>query len=101
MAARMDEQQNTAKENRFSTWEEYARFKEELAKPGSPVAQFEAAVDAIVQGDIDTLAGLLRENPDLIRMRSPRSHQATLLHYVGANGVEQYRQQTPPNAVAV
>jgi hypothetical protein len=28
-------------------------------------------------------------------------HGATLLHYVAANGVEQYRQKTPPNAVEV
>jgi hypothetical protein len=97
----MDAQQNTAKEERFETWEQYAQFKEELAKPGSPVAQFEAAVDAIVQGDIDTLAGLLRANPDLIKMRSLRDHHAALIHYVGANGVEQYRQRSPANAVAV
>jgi hypothetical protein len=97
----MDEQQNTAKEERFETWKEYAQFKEELSKPGSPVAQFEAAADAIVQGDIDTLVGLLRANPDLIRMRSMRSHHAALIHYVSANGVESYRQQSPSNAVAV
>ena len=30
-----------------------------------------------------------------------RSHRATLLHYVGANGVEDYRQRSPQNAVAV
>ena len=31
----------------------------------------------------------------------PPLHRATLLHYVAANGVEGYRQRTPPNAVAV
>ena len=31
----------------------------------------------------------------------PPVHGATLLHYVAANGVEGYRQMTPPNAVAV
>ena len=31
----------------------------------------------------------------------PPVHGATLLHYVAANGIEGYRQKTPPNAVAV
>src|SRR5262249_33670695 len=31
----------------------------------------------------------------------PPQHRATLLHYVAANGVEGYRQVTPPNAVEV
>jgi ankyrin repeat protein len=30
-----------------------------------------------------------------------RTHRATLLHYVSANGVENYRQKTPKNAVEV
>jgi len=62
---------------------------------------FEAAVDAIVTGDLSTLESLLRAHPDLVRARSSRVHRATLLHYVSANGVEDYRQRTPPNAVAV
>src|SRR6266480_5897265 len=35
------------------------------------------------------------------RPRSAREHRATLLHYVSANGVENYRQQSPPNAARV
>ena len=35
----------------------------------------------------------------LARARSARVHHATLLHYVAANGVEDFRQQSPPNAV--
>ena len=31
----------------------------------------------------------------------PAGARATLLHYVAANGVEGYRQLTPPNAVAI
>ena len=31
----------------------------------------------------------------------PPVHRATLLHYVGANGVEAYRQKTPPNATEI
>ena len=58
-------------------------------------------MDAIVAGDVATLERLLRQNPDLIRARSARKHRATLLHYVGANGVESWRQKTPANAVPV
>jgi ankyrin repeat protein len=65
------------------------------------VARFEDAVEAVVSGDLATLARLLRAHPDLIHSRSIRPHRATLLHYVGANGVEDDRQRTPANAVAV
>jgi ankyrin repeat protein len=64
-------------------------------------AQFEAAVDAVVNGDIETLRRLLAANPDLVRARSARPHRATLLHYVGSNGVEDERQRTPKNVVNV
>lgn len=66
-----------------------------------PVSNFESAVDAIVAGDLATLASLLREHPGLVRARSTREHHATLLHYVSANGVEDYRQKTPKNIVAI
>src|SRR5258708_7198052 len=53
---------------------------------------FEAAVDAIVAGAIAALQQLLRADPNLIHATSTREHGATLLHYVAANGVEEYRQ---------
>jgi len=62
---------------------------------------FEAAVEAVVAGDTPALESMLRENPELIRARSARPHRATLLHYIAANGVEDERQKTPPNAVEV
>jgi hypothetical protein len=60
---------------------------------------FESAVDALIAGNTTTLKALLRENPALIRARSVRSHHATLLHYIGTNGVEDERQRYPPNAL--
>ncbi len=70
--------------------------------PGDAVtAGFEAAADAVVAGDLAALAPLLRADPSLVRARSARAHRATLLHYVAANGVEDARQRTPPNAVDV
>jgi ankyrin repeat protein len=62
---------------------------------------FETAVDAIVNGNIGTLQSLLQQQPELIRMRSTKPHQAMLMHYIGANGVEEERQKTPVNAVNV
>ncbi len=64
------------------------------------MAEFESAV-AVVDGDVAVLERLLREDPELVRARSPRPHRATLLHYVAANGVEDDRQRTPANAVEV
>lgn len=64
-------------------------------------ARFEAAAEAIVSGDIRTLRQLLRDDPELVHMRSQRSHKAALLHYVAANGIEDSRQRTPANIVEI
>jgi len=85
--------------NYFDSWAELTEYVEAVTGENTPVSQFESAVDAIVTGDVITLERLLRENPDLIRARSTRKHQATLLHYVGANGTE--KQRTPKNAVEI
>jgi len=85
----------------FDSWQDFESFTRDVALPGSPVARFEAAADAIVTGDVDILRRSLREHPDLIRARSVRNHHATLLHYIGANGIEGWRQHTPPNAVEI
>lgn len=60
---------------------------------------FESAVDALIAGDARTLQAMLRDDPELVRARSARPHHATLLHYIGTNGVEDERQKYPPNAV--
>jgi len=62
---------------------------------------FEQAADAVIAGDLATLRALLDREPRLATMHSPRPHRCTLLHYVGANGVEGWRQKSPPNAGAV
>jgi ankyrin repeat protein len=96
-----DAQRFVAHEHAFAAWPEFAAHVRALNDPGSPDAIFEAAADAIVTGDIDTLAHLLQENPDLIRQRSSREHRSTLLHYVSANGIEDFRQKTPPNILDI
>lgn len=85
----------------FENWAAFANHLERPFRGDSEGREFEAAVDAVVTGDLSTLESLVRRHPDLVRARSARTHAATLLHYVAANGVEGYRQQTPPNAVAV
>ena len=84
----------------FESWPKFARHLEALAR-NSPVSRFEAAAEAIVSGDADTLRDLLRADRKLIRARSTREHAATLLIYASANGVENYRQKTPRNIVEI
>lgn len=62
---------------------------------------FEAAADAVVDGEIQTLTAMLKARPQLATARSRRPHRCTLLNYLGANGFEHWRQRTPANAVAV
>ena len=62
---------------------------------------FEAAADAVADGDEGSLADLLAARPLLVRDRSPLGHAATLLHYVAANGVEFRRQVSGPMAPVV
>lgn len=96
-----DAQLVVAREHNFESWPKFAKHIESLVRKNSPVSKFESAVEAVVTGDIASLERLLRENPSLICERSTRGHHATLLIYVGANGVEGYRQKTPGNAVEV
>jgi hypothetical protein len=85
----------------FANWPKFAAHLQAVARAATPVSQFESAADAIVSGDISTLETLLRENPELVRRCSTREHQSTLLHYVSANGVEDFRQKTPKNILEI
>lgn len=91
----------------FADWPALEEWVGDVARGGA-VTRFESAVEAVVGGDLAGLATLLAADPALVRARSTRRthfdppvHRATLLHYVGANGVEGHRQRTPPNAVAI
>jgi hypothetical protein len=96
-----DAQFFVARAHGFISWPVFVRHLEALEGAGSPIAAFESAADAIAAGDAVTLRRLLIENPDLVRARSTREHHSTLLHYVSANGIEDYRQKTPPNIVEI
>ena len=90
-----------ARSHGFITWAEVVAHLDALAHAGTETAAVEAAADAIVRGDEAALQDLLNKNPELIRAHSAREHRATLLHYVSANGVENYRQKSPPNAARI
>src|SRR5690348_1089941 len=90
-----------ARSHGFVSWSAFAAHLDALAQTGTETAAFETAAEAVVCGDEPTLHKLLRQNPKLIRSRSAREHCATLLHYVSANGVENYRQKSPPNAARI
>jgi ankyrin repeat protein len=105
---RADAQLAIARWYEFDTWDRLAEYVDAVRQDGSPVHRFEAAVEAVIAGDIATLRSLLDADPELVRARStritpldPPRHRATLLHYLAANGVEGYRQRSPPNAVEV
>jgi hypothetical protein len=90
-----------ARSHGFASWPRFSKHLEAAARKSTAVSRFEAAADAIVNGDIATLKRLLREEPKLMHATSTREHGATLLHYVSANGVEGYRQKTPQNVVEI
>ena len=91
----------------FLDWPALTAYVAAVSQDGL-VFEFESAVEAIINGDLAVLQGALQRNSALVRARStrvcsfdPPVHGATLLHYIGANGVEAYRQKTAPNAVEI
>jgi Ankyrin repeats (many copies) len=91
----------------FLDWPALVDYVDAVSREGA-VHEFEAAVEAVVTGDLGSLQDALRRDPALVHARSsrvccfdPPVHRATLLHYIAANGVEAYRQKTPGNAVEI
>jgi ankyrin repeat protein len=90
-----------ARAHGFRSWPQLVHHLQSLQRSRSQERDFEAAAEAIITGDVATVKRLLRQNPELARARSAREHNATLLHYVSANGVEGYRQLSPKNSVEI
>lgn len=90
-----------ARSHGFQNWAKFVQHLDALENASSVDARFEVAADAIVAGDAGALRRLLDSEPELARAHSTREHGATLLHYTSANGVEGYRQRTPPNVVEI
>jgi ankyrin repeat protein len=92
----------------FKDWQALEGYVRSVAARDSAAFRFESAVEAVISGDLAKLQALLREDPQLVKARServtkfdPPVHKATLLHYLGANGIEGYRQKSPANAVEI
>lgn len=78
----------------FSGWQEVEKLEDTKID-----MVFEQALDDLLSGNINALRSRLNANPDLVSAQTKYGHSATLLHYLGANGVESHRQRTPLNAV--
>ncbi len=85
----------------FESWAQLLDHVRALEQADPAVQRFERAADAIVAGELSQLQSMLDAHPPLIRERSARAHHSTLLHYVSANGIEDYRQVTPANIVEI
>jgi hypothetical protein len=91
-----DARQTIAREYGFVDWSD---VEARGACPPDPT--FEIAVETLLSGDVEALRCLLSGDPSLVRRRSDFGHRSTLLHYVGSNGVETYRQRVPMNLVEI
>lgn len=60
---------------------------------------FEQAVDLLLCGAKKELLALLTAQPTLLHQRSAYGHNAGLVHYLGSNGIEIWRQVVPSNIV--
>jgi ankyrin repeat protein len=96
-----DAQHFLARLHGFGSWADLSKELTRLTRLDPETQRFETAVDSVISGNLGTLTSLLDAHPNLVHERSRRKHRATLLHYVAANGVEDYRQKTPPNIVEV
>jgi len=85
----------------FEDWESLEEWVKEVTDKNTDICKFEHAVDDLVFGNIDSLRTRLEKYPHLVQLRSTRVHHSMLIHYVGANGVEDYRQRSPENIVAI
>lgn len=87
-----DFQLTIAKAYGFEDWKAVRALKNTKHNPA-----FEMAIDILLTGRIDVLAAHLKQYPEVINQRSAYGHQAGLIHYLGSNGVEIWRQIVPNN----
>lgn len=86
----LDARDIVARDHGFNDWHSVPNRPLDLA--------FEKAVDALVHGHFNSLHQMLKDRPQWVHERSGFGHQATLLHYLAANGTEIRRQKVPENA---
>lgn len=88
-----DARHSIAREYGYKSWDAV-----EALSHTPPNAAFEAALDTMLAGDRTAFEQALTDRPALAAAKSDFGHRATLLHYLGANGVETHRQVMPRNA---
>jgi hypothetical protein len=69
---RADAQLAVARWYDFESWSRLAEYVEAVTRSDSPVSHFEAAVEAVIDGNVAALTSLLRDHPDLVHARSTR-----------------------------
>lgn len=62
---------------------------------------FEKAIDIMLASDLKSLKVKIDQEPDLLTRNSQYGHRAGLIHYLGSNGVEAWRQVVPKNIVKI
>ncbi len=96
-----DAQLVVARTHHIESWTKLKAHVEAMERGDPAVSTFERAAELVISGDTAALRALLREHSSLVTQRSSRAHHSTILHYVSANGVEDYRQVTPANIVEI
>ncbi|MBI3792453.1 MAG: hypothetical protein HY275_16450 [Gemmatimonadetes bacterium] len=96
-----DAQLVIARTHHLESWARLKAHAALLERADSAESVFEHAADLVIAGDVGALRALLARHPALVTQRSTRAHRSTLLHFVAANGFEDYRQVTPANIVEV
>ena len=75
----------------------YANWDEAKAKSETIDAPFENAIDQALAGNLSGLHASLNDHPQFVKQTSSFAHRATILIYMGSNGVEMWRQVVPEN----
>lgn len=88
-----DIQYTIARAYHFKDWDEVTHCEAKLN------SVFEEAVDDLIFGRRKVLETKIAGDPSLLQMRSQYGHHAGLIHYIGSNGVEIWRQRIPDNIV--
>ena len=97
-----DAQFFVAREHGFASWPKFATHLEALAQPEFAGRHVRSGRGRDRRGRCrDARRSCCRITPSCARARSTREHRSTLLHYVSANGVEDFRQKTPKNIVEI
>jgi len=89
-------QESVAREYGFTDWQTVQNLADQQLD-----GEFESLVDFVTTGKLNELQSGLKSNPQLATQQSGYGHTATLLHYIGSNGVESQRQITPLNAAQI